>query len=818
MIGTASNIGQVILSTSTLPKLGVSSLDSFSDSITGETGTRFFTKQFRYSKSGFFWSEWFDPENATHLSNVIAALDLGPKDPLFFQVRYTRAGTDDTGDLILDSFSFTVTQDLTFIESTVFETTPFNEFFTTSYDEEYHEWATAVLEKAYKRFIPHYIDRTNNKIIDSQDKNFVEFWRSIAIFFSIFVNYARVFDEFFDRESLLAKFLEQRGIYLCGDESLAVLQYLARNYYNEHRRRGTTTPLEQWSDGGTDIPGEIMRLICWMTCDDIVWNVNRPVRDVGWNLDVQSPMYRGLTHVSGVNNYEKEPFTDLALYPVTANVSLNGNDLLITGDGASDFGLSGSDLLKSVTVNPCYVHELYVEVKFPSDDTDMTMGLLAFDKDDVPVDFLGIDSSGNATGVLNVTGIAEGATITIGTKTYTLQEVLTDVDGNVKIEGFLSATAVLTGPGLPLNGQKVTVDGKIYTFQTVLTDVDGNVQIGIDFDDCLRNLKYAITLTGTPGTDYALSTTLHPTVTAASDLTSLTVTYNTAGTIGNGVPVSETVTGWSWSFSSLSGGTNSIANTILNLEAAIDLGPGAGTSYASSMTVHPTVQNLAVTASSLSVEAITPGFGGESIVTGYTGPGLMWDNSTLLLPEVYVINNYAFENLSFTAANRVDGEWYSFRMMIYGDQMNIQSVPKTMQNPLSGINLKFESNMCKVIPQITFQSSGDVEIRNLKLAISRFGYSRGFLQSSPWVETVLYNRNETHTYGQIQQILREYFIPYNSSLTLMPGDCSVNSLTTLFWEDVFDGDWISTFGDPLEWVWSEEFGISDIDLGMGGTI
>ena len=66
------------------------------------------------------------------------------------------------------------------------------------------------------------------------------------------------------------------------------------------------------------------------------------------------------------------------------------------------------------------------------------------------------------------------------------------------------------------DGDTITIDTKVYTFQTVLTDVDGNVQIGAVQQDSITSLFHAINLTGTPGVDYAASTTAHPTVSAPS--------------------------------------------------------------------------------------------------------------------------------------------------------------------------------------------------------------------------------------------------------------------------------------------------------------
>ena len=78
------------------------------------------------------------------------------------------------------------------------------------------------------------------------------------------------------------------------------------------------------------------------------------------------------------------------------------------------------------------------------------------------------------------------------------------------------AVGILTFTANIANTKTVTIGTKVYTFQTTLTDIDGNVQIGALATNSLDNLIAAITLTGTPGTDYALSMTEHPNVTATA--------------------------------------------------------------------------------------------------------------------------------------------------------------------------------------------------------------------------------------------------------------------------------------------------------------
>ena len=222
-----------------------------------------------------------------------------------------------------------------------------------------------------------------------------------------------------------------------------------------------------------------------------------------------------------------------------------------------------------------------------------------------------------ATGTLNSSGqVSDGNTVTIGVKTYTFQATLLPGDGNVKIGASqalsmenlrrainLDGTAgVNYGVGTTLHptvsaldtattvdvtaktkgeegnsiistensatldwddvtlvggaNDKVTIDTKTYKFQTTLTNFDDNVQIRASASDSIDNLIAAITLTGTPGTDYATAMTLHPTVTATAGAgDTMDATAKTPGAAGNLIATTETSSNASWGAATLLGGS-----------------------------------------------------------------------------------------------------------------------------------------------------------------------------------------------------------------------------------------------------------------------
>jgi hypothetical protein len=130
---------------------------------------------------------------------------------------------------------------------------------------------------------------------------------------------------------------------------------------------------------------------------------------------------------------------------------------------------------------------------------------------------------------------------------------------DVTVPTAVAAAGTLTGTANFANTETVTIDAKVYTFQTTLTDVDGNVQIGASLAASLQNLLDAINLTGTPGTQYASSMTLHPTVTATGNTaTTLTVAAKDSGTAGNAIVTTETATNASWGAATLQNGAGDV--------------------------------------------------------------------------------------------------------------------------------------------------------------------------------------------------------------------------------------------------------------------
>lgn len=119
-----------------------------------------------------------------------------------------------------------------------------------------------------------------------------------------------------------------------------------------------------------------------------------------------------------------------------------------------------------------------------------------------------------------------------------------------------SATGVLTATSNFANGDTVTIAGKVYTMQTTVTNVDGHVQIGAAMADSLNNLANAINDNQAYlGTAFAWRNTPHPSVTAVSNgVNTVTVTARTWGTAGNAITTTKSSSACSWGAGTMSGG------------------------------------------------------------------------------------------------------------------------------------------------------------------------------------------------------------------------------------------------------------------------
>ena len=114
------------------------------------------------------------------------------------------------------------------------------------------------------------------------------------------------------------------------------------------------------------------------------------------------------------------------------------------------------------------------------------------------------------------------------------------------------ATGVLTLTGLPLNTETTVIGGKTYTWQDTLTDVDGNLLIAGSASLCLDTLIAAIELGAGADTLYALSMTTPGDVTVAAGAgDTMDVTSLSSFTYFNPISTTHTLTNFTFFYTTL---------------------------------------------------------------------------------------------------------------------------------------------------------------------------------------------------------------------------------------------------------------------------
>lgn len=129
----------------------------------------------------------------------------------------------------------------------------------------------------------------------------------------------------------------------------------------------------------------------------------------------------------------------------------------------------------------------------------------------------------------------------------------------VRVWFNMAATAAfgtLTLAGNAVDAETVVLGATTYTFKTALTPAANEVLIGATASDSLDNLIAAINAGAGSGTLYGTGTTANASASAAAGAgDTMVATALTAGTAGNDIDSTETITNGSWGGLKLSGGS-----------------------------------------------------------------------------------------------------------------------------------------------------------------------------------------------------------------------------------------------------------------------
>lgn len=287
-----------ILIVDVTPKItGRVQLSGYTDVWEGITDTRTVRKEFRISADGIFWSDWREL-NIENLSNG----QFVANGQFVIQLRFTRTGTDETGEIEFKSISFQgPRQEIQFVAPTI-SNSIFADIIGT---DELRELEENLFKKLYYRgILPDYITRAENED-EKEDADFIDVFYSVARFFAIMIRFFSRFENFRNDFDLMLENVRQYGLYF--DESnisLDDLQYLSQHLLDEIRKRGTAMIFKRKGDivNGQELPidGEFIRLVRSKASDELLYE-NVPLYKVGWCLGQYSPMYRGTAQAVHLN-------------------------------------------------------------------------------------------------------------------------------------------------------------------------------------------------------------------------------------------------------------------------------------------------------------------------------------------------------------------------------------------------------------------------------------------------------------------------------------------------------------------------------------
>lgn len=156
-----------------------------------------------------------------------------------------------------------------------------------------------------------------------------------------------------------------------------------------------------------------------------------------------------------------------------------------------------------------------------------------------------------------------------------LNVIVADVTISDSETAAVKATGTLTTSTNPSDTNTVVIGTRTYTFQSSLTNVDGHVKIGASETASLLNLSRAINAVGgTPGTDYALATTANPDIeSTAATAHTVAVRALVAGAAGNALATTDTLAagGDGFGAATLTGGESAAGFDTFGDRAVVEL-------------------------------------------------------------------------------------------------------------------------------------------------------------------------------------------------------------------------------------------------------
>ena len=286
-----SNIGDVLI-VRIEPKItGKIRFTGYTETIENETEERLLKREFRISPDGVFWTDW-----ATLNIDNLSSEEYFTDSYIQIEIRYTRTGTDKSGDIVFKSIDFNGTRKSIQFDAPTLQSSIFGNIIGTSILAKLER---NIFKKLYYRgILPDYIKRAENSSYN-EDKDFVDLFYSIARFFSILISFFRRWENFRNDEDLLREQVRGYGIYFNeNDITLSELKYIAQNILSQAQQRGTEMIFKR--KGVAPIDGEFIRLTRNRICDELLYEYI-PIYKIGWCLGNSSPIYKGTAMAYNLN-------------------------------------------------------------------------------------------------------------------------------------------------------------------------------------------------------------------------------------------------------------------------------------------------------------------------------------------------------------------------------------------------------------------------------------------------------------------------------------------------------------------------------------
>jgi len=359
----------------------LSSVNFFLDSTQDTDGGKFFVKEYRYSTDTINFTAW-KPLTDVNLQAIVTDTLLN----YYFEIRYTRAGATTTG---------TITWDFIFLDTTLdptVKTGVCDVWFSVDNlfcnidvnDVDLIALCGNMTEKMEKYGVmPQFIERSDD---------YKHFWEVVSCFLSLHYVFALQFSKVYDTQTLLVTYMRQRGLFLCGDESLAVLQGLIDNYFDEFRKRGTDK-----------VDLEIKRLYCLLACDEFIFEIISD-KISGWHFDKSSIIYKGIAHERSMNKLPDAEKVDDDIESLSNYHLVNPSGISLVAETKDDgsgvqamhidnvtsltgIRQSGSSSTLKMLISPNLNYEVTFFVKQEVLGNILSFGLTGFDCNGVLVDF-----------------------------------------------------------------------------------------------------------------------------------------------------------------------------------------------------------------------------------------------------------------------------------------------------------------------------------------------------------------------------------------------------------------------------------------------